>query len=669
MTIIASMLAGCQHSEKATESDDNFQYLLEQFADVKILRYKIPGFEELTLQQKELIYYLSEAANCGRDILFDQFYEHNLTIRKTNDAIVKTYSGDKDSEDFKTFMIYAKRVWFSNGIHHHYSTDKFIPEVSEEYFSELISKSDSSILPLKKGQTVNEFISWLSPIIFNVDYDAKRIVLDDKKDIIAESASNFYKGLTKKEVERHNAKYVHANSTKPVEIGLNSQLVKENGVVIEKTYKADGLYGNAINKIIYWLEKAEAVAENDVQRKTINLLIKYYKTGDLTDWDNYNVNWVQDLEAQVDFVNGFIETYGDPMSMKATWESIVNFKNIEATKRTEIISKNAQWFEDNAPIDPRFKKEEVKGVSAKVITVAQLGGDCYPSTPIGINLPNSDWIRRDHGSKSVTIENITDAYHKASEGSGFIEEFAYSEEEIELHKKHGALAGNLHTDLHECLGHGSGKLLPNTKSDALMNYSSALEEARADLFALYYIGDSKMVELGLTESFDVAKAEYNNYLRNGLMTQLTRIELGKNIEQAHMRNRQLISKWCLEKGATDSVVQMVTKNGKSFVVINDHKKLRALFGELLAEIQRIKSEGDFEAGKALVETYGVRVDTEIHKEVLERYKKLGIAPYSGFVNPVLKPVFENNKIIDIKIDYTESFTEQMLRLGEVYSFL
>ncbi len=667
MLFTALLAAGCQSKTETTEPD--FKFMLEQFADIKIMRYQIPGFENLNLKQKELIYYLSEAANCGRDILYDQFYKHNLAIRKTNEAIIESYKGNRNTPDFENFLVYAKRVWFSNGIHHHYSTDKFYPEISEQYYIELIKNSNQDILPVSQNENTEQFASRIASIVFDKNNDTKRIVLDDNKDIIAESATNFYQNLTKNEVEDYYKNFVHPDINRPLSVGLNSQLVKQNNQIIENIYKIDGLYGKAIEKIIFWLQKAAQVAENEHQKQTIEQLINYYTTGSLVTWDEYNVTWVQDSVSLIDFVNGFIEVYGDPMGMKATWESVVNFKDLEATKRTEIISNNAQWFENNAPIDQRFKKPVVKGVSAKVITVAQLGGDCYPSTPIGINLPNADWIRRDFGSKSVTMENITYAYEKASEGNGFLEEFAASDDEIILSKKYGAKAGNLHTDLHECLGHGSGQLLPGTSSEALKNYSSALEESRADLFALYYIGHPKMVELGLTESFDVAKAEYNNYLRNGLMTQLTRVEFGKDIEQAHMRNRQLISYWCLEHGKTNNVVELVKRNGKTYVVINDYQKLRLLFGQLLAEIQRIKSEGDFEAGKQLVEKYAVKVDKDLHREILDRYAKLKLAPYGGFVNPVFKPIYNNNKIIDVKVDYSETYTEQMMRYSKMYSFL
>jgi dipeptidyl-peptidase-3 len=648
---------------------ENFQYFVEQFADLKIMRYQIPGFENLSLQQKKLVYYLSEAALCGRDIIFDQNYKNNLKVRKTLEEIYQHYQGDRDSENFMNFVVYLKRVWFSNGIHHHYSSDKFIPAFPVEYLSELMNNSPDADFPIADGKTMAQLQQEMQSILFDPTVAPKKVSLDSSGDLIKNSACNFYEGVTQKEAEAYYASQKDPNDPSPISYGLNSKLVKENGVIREDVYKIGGLYGPALEEAADWLEKAVEVAESEHQKAIIDKLIEFYQTGDLKTFDEFNILWVQELSANVDFVNGFTETYGDPLGMKATWESVVNFKDVEATRRTEIISTNAQWFEDHSPTDPRFKKESVKGVSAKVITVAQLGGDCYPSTPIGINLPNADWIRAEHGSKSVTMENITYAYDQASIGNGFLEEFCYTEEEIELAKKYGFMAGNLHTDLHECLGHGSGKLLPGTSSEALKNYSSALEESRADLFALYYLMDDKMVELGIMPNLDVAKAEYNGYIRNGLMTQLTRIELGKNIEQAHMRNRQLISRWCYEKGLDDKVIEEVTKNEKTYYIINDYNKLRDLFGVLLAEVQRIKSEGDYESGKALVETYGVTIDPDLHKEVKERYKKLNLAPYGGFVNPVLKPQVENDEIIDITVDYTEGYAAQMLRYSKDYSFL
>jgi len=651
-------------------TNHKFKYFLEQFADLKIMQYKVYDFEKLSIKQKILIYYLNQAALCGRDIIYDQFYKHNLTIRRTNEAIITSFKGNKNTDEYKQFEIYAKRVWFSNGIHHHYSNDKFFPNVNIEYFKKLIEQSSLSKMPLLDNEDVKTFTTRITNIIYDDKKDLKKVEADNSKDIITSSAVNFYENINEKEVIEYNKCINIPNKQEPISIGLNSKLIKDNGKIIEKTYKLNGLYGKAIEKIIFWLEKALTVTENNKQDKTIKLLIEYYKTGDLKTWDKYNIAWLQDSDSQVDFINGFIENYNDPIGIKATWESVVNFKNIEATKRTQIISSNAQWFEDNAPIDNRFKKKKVKGVSAKVITVTQLGGDCYPTTPIGINLPNADWIRRDYGSKSVTIENITIAYNKASKNSGFLDEFCYSKDEIKLEQEYGTIESNLHTDLHECLGHGSGQLLPNTDPNALRNYSSVLEEARADLFALYFLGDQKLIDLKLIKSFDVTKTAYNSYIRNGLITQLIRIEPNKNIEEAHMRNRQLISLWCYEKGKSDNIIELTTKNNKTYCKINDYSKLRNLFAKLLAEIQRIKSEGDYNAGKNIVETYGINVNKELHKEILERYKKLNIAPYGGFINPVFKPVLDNNNNIkDISIEYTENYIKQMLYYSNKYSFL
>jgi dipeptidyl-peptidase-3 len=665
------MLFSCNSSKQNASEEPNveFKYMLEQFADIKIMRYQVPGWDSLTLKQKELVYYLSEAAKAGRDIIFDQNFKYNLSIRKTLEAIVETYSGDKNSEEYKKFIVYTKRVWFSNGIHHHYSSEKFIPDFSKEYFASLVRNSDIARLPLVGIENPEKLIEKLTPIMFDPGIFPKKVSLDASKDLIKNSATNFYDNVTEKEAENFYNLMKNPKDSEPISYGLNSKLVKENGKLIEKTYKVGGMYGKAIEQIVMWLEKAENVAENEKQKLSIRKLITYYQTGNLKDWDAYNVNWVSDMESHIDFVNGFIEVYEDPIGLKATWESVVNFKDIEATKRAQIISSSAQWFEDNSPVDSRFKKKEVKGVSAKVITVAQLGGDCYPATPIGINLPNADWIRKEYGSKSVTMENITYAYDQAALGNGFMEEFAASIEEIEMAKKYGSLSSNLHTDLHECLGHGSGQLLPNTSPDALKNYSSALEETRADLFALYYMMDKKMLELKLFPSMDVAKTEYNSYIRNGLMTQLTRIDLGKNIEQAHMRNRQLIANWCVENGKKENVIEKVIKNGKTYVKINDFEKLRTLFGKLLAEVQRIKSEGDYNAGKLLVENYGVKVDPIIHKEVKERYAKLNLAPYGGFINPNFIPIVKDGKITDVEIEYPRDYTNQMMEYGKKYSFL
>ena len=658
------ILASCATQEEK----DDFDYTVESFADLEILRYKVPGFEELSLQQKELVYYLSEAAAYGRDILYDQNGKWNLAIRRTLEAIYQDYAGDRESDDFKNFKIYLKRVWFSNGIHHHYGCDKFAPEFSQEFFVEAVKSLDPQKLPLTEGATTDDLLNTLVPVMFDPTVMPKRVNQAAGEDLIATSACNYYDGVTQAEAEAFYNKMKDPKDETPISYGLNSRLVKRDGKIMEETYKVGGLYTQAIEKIVYWLQKAAGVAENDQQKQVIEKLIEYYQTGDLKDFDEYAILWVKDLDSQVDFVNGFTETYGDPLGLKASWESIVNFKNLEASERTHTISDNAQWFEDNSPVDARFKKEKVKGVSAKVITAAMLAGDCYPSTPIGINLPNANWIRHIHGSKSVTIENITEAYEKAAQGNGFNDEFVWSDKERELINNYLFQADNLHTDLHECLGHGSGKLLPGVDPDALKAYGSTLEEARADLFALYYMADPKILELGLLPSGDAYKAAYYKYMMNGLMTQLTRIEPGKNIEESHMRNRQLIARWAYEHGKADNVVEFAKRDGKTYVVINDYEKLRSLFGKLLAEVQRIKSEGDYESGKNLVEEYGVTVDQDLHKEVLERYEELHIAPYKGFVNPVYTPVTDaNGNITDIEISYNEGYAEQMLRYSKDYS--
>jgi len=673
LIIMSLVITACnQETSKETPSKE-FKFLLEQFADLKIMRFQVNGFDSLSLQQKELVYYLSQAAIAGRDILFDQNYKYNLAIRRTLENIVVNYKGDRNSVDFTNFMVYTKRVWFSNGIHHHYSKDKFLPEISPEYLEYLIRETSTGSFPLREGQSINDFISEIIPVIFDPLIAPKAVSQESGKDLLLNSACNFYDNVTEKEAELFyknlKNKAIALGDDTLVSFGLNSKLVKKNGVLQEEVYKTGGLYGQAIEQIVYWLDKASAVAENDHQKLEIESLIRYYQTGDLSIWDEYNVLWVKDMESEVDFVNGFIENYGDPMGLKATWESIVNFKDKVATKRAETISANAQWFEDHSPVDPKFRKTKVKGVSAKVITAAQLGGDCYPSTPIGINLPNADWIRKEHGSKSVTIENISYAYDQASLGNGMIEEFAGSAGEVEMAKKYGSLASNLHTDLHECLGHGSGQLMAGTRGDELKNYGSPLEEARADLFALYYMADPKMMELGLFDNEDVYRTEYNSYIRNGLITQLTRIQPGKNIEQAHMRSRQLIAAWCFDKGKTAKVIEMITKNGKTYVKVNDYQALRRLFGEMLAEIQRIKSEGDYAAGLAMVETYGVKVDVKLHQEVLERFSRLNIAPYGGFINPEFVLVKEGEKNVDVKVEYPEDYTRQMLYYSKNHSFL
>ncbi len=671
IVVMSISIYSCDQAKekKTTGEKSDFQFLTEQFADLKIMRYQIPGFEELSADQKKLIYFLGEAALAGRDIIFDQNYKYNLAVRRTLEEVSRNFAGDRQTPEWGEFNVYLKRVWFSNGIHHHYSTDKFMPGFDKEYFIMLMNNSPGSAFPLKEVQSPGEFSAWMAEIIFNPDVAPKRVNSNPDFDLIAQSSCNYYEGVSQQEAETYYEGIKVAGDDTPISYGLNSKLIKENGKVTEEVYKVDGLYGDAISRIIYWLEKAAEVAETDKQKEALGVLINYYKTGDLELWDKYNVLWVEDLVPEVDYVNGFIEVYGDPIGMKASWESVVNFKDKEATKRTEIISKNAQWFEDNSPTDPRFKKEKVKGVSAKVITVAQLGGDCYPSTPIGINLPNADWIRKDHGSKSVTMDNITYAYDQASLGNGFLEEFCASPEEIERSKKYGYMAGNIHTDMHECLGHGSGQLLSGTSSEALKNYSSALEESRADLFALYYMWSPKMQELGLLPDKEAAMAEYDGFMRNGLMTQLTRIQPGKDIEQAHMRNRQLISRWCYEKGLEENVIEKISRDGKTYYMINDYDRLNTLLGELLAEVQRIKSEGDYEAGKQLVETYAVRFDPELHAEVLERYSKLNLAPYGGFINPVLVPVFDGENIIDVKVEYPDDYAEQMMKYAKDYSYL
>jgi len=651
---------------------EEFSYIVDQFADLQILRYQVPGFANLSLRQKQLLYHLSEAALMGRDILFDQNGRYNLVIRRTLEAVYLYGKVDKSSADYQAFEVYLKRVWFANGIHHHYGEDKFIPGFSEAFFDAAVRSVDTSLLPLKAGETVDALLARLKPVIFDPSVMPKRTVQSGDTDWIQASANNYYgEDITQAEVEAFYGKMkAEGDSRCPLSYGLNSRLEKENGRLVERVWKVGGLYSEAIERIVAELEKATAFAENEKQRQIIATLIDYYRTGDLRTFDAYSILWVEDTDSQVDFVNGFIETYGDALGLKASWESTVNFRNEEATRRTQIISENAQWFEDHSPVDKRFKKERVKGVSAKVITVTMLGGDCYPSTPIGINLPNADWIRRDHGSKSVTIENIMEAYDKASQGSGFSDEFVWSDEERNRIKTYGFLTDMLHTDLHECLGHGSGQLLPGTDPDALKAYASTLEEARADLFGLYYLADPKMQELGLVPDGEAFKAEYYKYMMNGLLTQLVRIEEGKDVEEAHMRNRQLIARWVFEQGATDKVVELKKREGKTFVVFHDYQQLRVLFGKLLAEVQRIKSEGDYEAGRSLVENYGVKIDPVLHHEIRERYVRLHLSPYKGFVNPVMREVKDNSgHVTDITLDYTEGYAEQMLRYSRDYSYL
>lgn len=651
---------------------EKFSYIVDQFADLQILRYQVPGFENLSLRQKQLLYHLSEAALMGRDILFDQNGRYNLVIRRTLEAVYQYGTVDKSSADYQAFEVYLKRVWFANGIHHHYGEDKFMPGFSEAFFDAAVRSVDASLLPLKAGETVDTLLARLKPVIFDPTVMPKRTVQSGDTDWIQASANNYYgEDVTQAEVEAFYGKMkAEGDSRCPLSYGLNSRLEKENGQLVERVWKVGGLYSEAIERIVAELEKAAAFAENEKQRQIIATLIDYYRTGDLRTFDAYSILWVEDTDSQVDFVNGFIETYGDALGLKASWESTVNFRNEEATRRTQTISENAQWFEDHSPVDQRFKKEQVKGVSAKVITVTMLGGDCYPSTPIGINLPNADWIRRDHGSKSVTIENIMEAYDKASQGSGFSDEFVWSDEERNRIKTYGFLTDMLHTDLHECLGHGSGQLLPGTDPDALKAYASTLEEARADLFGLYYLADPKMQELGLVPDGEAFKAEYYKYMMNGLLTQLVRIEEGKDVEEAHMRNRQLIARWVFEQGVADKVVELKKRDGKTFVVINDYQQLRSLFGKLLAEVQRIKSEGDYEAGRSLVENYGVKIDPVLHHEIRERYVRLHLSPYKGFVNPVMREVKDDSgHVTDITLDYTEGYAEQMLRYSRDYSYL
>ena len=653
------MLTSCSEAQNAEQP-----WIVDRFDDIKVIRYEVPAFENLTLEEKELVYYLSEAAKCGRDILFDQNFKYNLAIRRTLETIY-TESEVKEGDEFAAFEKYLKKVWFANGIHHHYSNDKFTPEFSEAWFREQLAKYIN-----EENRQLEDDL--LCKILFDKELYASRLNQKEGVDVITESAGNYYEGVNQAEVEAfyNGMAAADANNPEPISYGLNSKLVKgEDGKIYEQVWKIGGMYSPALEKIVYWLEKAATVA-NPTQKEVIEALIKYYKSGDLKDFDDYSVLWVKDTASNVDFVNGFIESYGDPLGRKASWESVVNFRDVEACKRTEIMAANAQWFEDNAPINPAYRKEEVKGVSAKVITVAMLGGDCYPATAIGINLPNADWIRKEHGSKSVTIDNITYAYEKAAQGNGFAEEFILREEDRERAKNYGKLGDDLHTDLHECLGHGSGQLAPGTKGDELRTYSSTLEEARADLFALYYLGDEKLVEIGLIPTLDVAWSQYSDYIMNGYMTQLSRIELGKDVEESHMRNRKLIAEWCYEKGKAENVIELVKKDGKTYIVVNDFVKLRKLFGELLCEVQRIKSEGDYEACKALVEGYAVKINPELHKEVIERNAALNIEPYGGFVNPEYELVTDaEGKVVDVKISYPANYVEQHLHYGKEYSFL
>ncbi len=663
--MISALIAGAAETMNAGQSDTpssmdgkkekNFEYNNERFADLQMLRYKVEGFENLSLKQKTFIYYLQEAALYGRDILFDQNGKYNLRIRKMLEDVYMNYRGDKESKNFKALEEYLKRMWFSNGIHHHYGSEKFVPGFTRKWLQDTVNCSDE-----------------IADVIFNPNILQKRVNLTEGQDLIKTSASNYYENVTQAEAETFYAKQkAEGDSLHPVMYGMNSRLVKtKNGDFIEKKWTINGLYGDAIKKIVENLKLARPYAEDAQQQKVIDLLVSYYETGDLATFDQYSIAWVENTEPLVDFVNGFIECYGDPLGLKCSWESIVNFKDIEATKRTETLSANAQWFEDHSPVAPEFKKEKVKGITAKVIKAAILAGDLYPPTAIGINLPNSDWVRAEHGSKSVTIGNLTDAYNQAAKGNGMLQEFAYGKEEVDLIEKYGDLTDDLHTDLHECLGHGSGKLLEGVDGDSLKAYGSTIEEARADLFALYYLADPKLVELGLVPNAEAYKASYIAQMQNGLLTQLVRINLANNIEEAHMRNRALIARWAYEHGKDDKVMELVKRDGKTYVKINDYQKLRHLFGELLAEIQRVKSTGDFKGAQALVESYGVKIDPKLHKEILDRYAKLNIAPYKGFINPVYTAVRDaQGNITDVKISYTEGYAEQMLRYSKDYATL
>lgn len=642
-------------------------YIDEKFADIQLLRYKLEGFEALRLQQKIYIYYLSKAVLSGRDITFDQFGKYNLSIRKVLESIFLLYNGSRDTHDFQALTVYLKRVWFSNGIYHHYGCDKFKPEFSKDFFCDAYNSLSYEQLALGSEEEKNNLLNEILSVIFDADYLPKRVNKAEGVDLIKTSACNFYEDVSQSEVESfYNGMKVEGDA-RPVSYGLNSKLTKQNGKLTELVYKANGMYGNKIRQIIHWLTKASQYAENEQQKKVIAILIKYYQTGDLKYFDEYSIEWLKEQDGQVDFINGFIEVYGDPLGLKGSWEGIVEYKDAEATKRTRLISENAQWFEDHSPVDRRFKKKTVRGVTANVICAAMLGGDEYPSTAIGINLPNADWIRAEHGSKSVTIGNLTDAYSKASRGNGFMQEFVIDDETRALIDRYGDLCDELHTDLHECLGHGSGQLLKETDPDALKAYGNTIEEARADLFGLYYLADDKLVELGLTPDREAYKSQYYTYMQNGLLTQAVRIELGNDIEEAHMRNRALIANWALDMDVEQQIVALEMHGGKHYVSVKDYEGLRGIFARQLGEIQRVKSEGDFNAARALVEKYAVHIDSQLHREILERYEKLGIAPYKGFLNPWMKPEYdENGNIVDIKLDYTESYAHQMMRYSSEY---
>jgi dipeptidyl-peptidase-3 len=665
-----ALLTSCGQAGKKAAPEAEFTYEVDRFEDISVLKYRLPAFEQLSIAEKVFIYYLSEAALCGRDILWDQTFKYNMLIRKTIEAIIDTYGGDRESDEYRAFITYAKRIFFANGIHHHYSNDKFVPGFSADYLAQLIGGSDAARLPLAEGQSVEELAGFLSPILFDPVLYAKKVDQSEGTDMITASANNFYEGVSQAEVEEYYSSLADRAEPRPVSWGLNTKVLKVDGKVTEIQWKSGGMYGSAIDRIVSWLEKARDVALSETQKKELDLLIDYYRTADLGTWDDYNVLWAGNTGLSVDYINGFIETYGDPMGMKATWEAVVQYKDTEASKRTALITENAQWFEDHSPVDPQYRKEKVTGVAASVINVAMLGGDCYPASPLGINLPNSNWIRTEAGSKSVTLANITDAKDIVARGSGFLEEFAYDQTEIDRAVQWGSLSDALHTDMHECIGHASGKLAPGTDPNALKNYASPLEEMRADLFALYFMMDPKMTEVGLMPSDEPAKAQYDNYIRNGFLTQIVRIQPGRDIEQAHMRCRSAIAHWVYEKGKSDNVIEVVTRDDKTFVRINDYQELRGLFGEMLKEVQRIKSEGDFAAGKDMIENYGVKIDSDLHTEMLSRYARLNLAPYSGFVNPVMTPVTDSDgKITDVKIAYCSDYLGQMMEYGKNYSFL
>ena len=667
MATISLGASSCNNTQTEVAEPEDFRWVVDSFDDVNVLQYKVPDFDSLSLDQKKLVYYLNQAALSGRDIIYDQNFKYNLPIRRTLEAVYTNYDGDRETPEWFAFENYLKKVWFANGIHHHYSNDKFSPEFSEAYFDSLIAAIPDDRLPHDFGST-EELLSVIKPIMFDPSLYPVKVNQAAGVDLLATSAMNYYEGVSQAEAEDFYAHLNIPDETRPISVGLNSKLVKENGKIAERTWKIGGMYSQALERIAYWLEKAAEVASPQ-QREILESLVAFYRTGDLSEYDRFSVLWVQDTLSSVDFINGFTEVYGDPLGYKASWEAMVNMKDLAATRRTETISSNAQWFEDNSPIQDKYKKKQVKGVSAKVINAVILGGDSYPSTPIGINLPNADWIRKDYGSKSVSIQNITQAYAESNKNSGFTEEFILRPEDRDRISLYGTLGDNFHTDLHECLGHASGQLAPGTKGDELKQYGSTLEEARADLFALYYIADPKLIELNLVPNDDVYKAQYASYITKGMMTQLSRIEPGKNIEEAHMRNRQLIGNWAYELGKKDNVIERTVVDGKTYIVINDYEKLRQIFGTMLREIQRIKSEGDFFAGSNLVEKYGVVVDPELHNEVLERYGKLDIKPYSGFVNPVYTPVMEGGEIVNITLDYPESYVKQMLDYSANYSFL